>query len=238
MNPLTRKYKAVFFDAGDTLLTVPAAREVLQRFLSERSIEIDVNEIGAIFEDAFRKLYYDKPLDQFEACTPETDRAFWASLYAFILQHLGAYERVDENVIHQWCHELYDLYTAPEQYSLFEDVREVLEGLQARGFRLGLISNFAPTLRHILEQKGILHYFDPVIVSTEVGLEKPNPAIFTLALEQAGLQADEVLYIGDHDKNDLWAPAQVGIAAVKIKRYDYHTGEGIHSLRELLEQLA
>jgi putative hydrolase of the HAD superfamily len=99
---------------------------------------------------------------------------------------------------------------------------------------MGIVSNFAPTLKGILEDKGILSYFDPVIVSTEVGLEKPDPAIFHLAVERSGLEAKDILYIGDHDRNDIWAPNQVGIDAVKIKRYDFHTGEGIRSLRELL----
>ncbi|MFH5181940.1 HAD-IA family hydrolase [Paenibacillus sp. TAB 01] len=130
------------------------------------------------------------------------------------------------------------MFTGPEHYQLFNDVAECLPKLQERGLRLGIISNFAPTLSSILKHKGILHYFDPVIVSTEVGLEKPNPAIFELALARAGLSASEVLYVGDHDRNDIWAPNQAGIDAVKIKRYDYHSGEGIHSLRELLDQEA
>jgi putative hydrolase of the HAD superfamily len=88
-------------------------------------------------------------------------------------------------------------------------------------------------LRDILRDKGILHYFDPLIISAEVGVEKPNPAIFRLGLERAGLAAHEVLYVGDHETNDVWAPGRVGIASVRIKRYPYQEGEGITSLAEL-----
>ncbi|MBP1154342.1 MULTISPECIES: HAD-IA family hydrolase [unclassified Paenibacillus] len=229
-------YKAVFFDVGDTLLTIPAARVIMQQFLASRSFHRGEERIDELFTEAFRLFYYGKQLDPFEACTPESDRAFWMKLYRYILQHLGVEEeRWTEEQIHICCHELYDLFTSPQHYALFEDVEECMAALKERGLRLGIISNFATTLRSILEHKRIMHYFDPVIVSTEVGLEKPDPAIFQLSLERSGLAAEDVLYVGDHDLNDIWAPAQAGIDAVKIKRYDYHTGDGIHSLRELLE---
>ncbi|NOU92837.1 HAD-IA family hydrolase [Paenibacillus sp. LMG 31456] len=229
-------YKAVFFDVGDTLMTIPAARVIMQQFLAARSLHRAEEEVGDLFTEAFRLFYYGRQLDPFEVCTPESDRAFWMKLYHYILDKLGVQEEnwTDER-IHQCCHGLYDLFTGPEAYQLFDDVSECIPNLQARGLQLGIISNFAPTLPDILQKKGIAHYFDPIIVSTLVGLEKPDPAIFKLALEQSGLLAEDVLYIGDHDRNDIWAPNQVGIDAVKIKRYDYHSGEGIHTLHELLQ---
>lgn len=233
MNISLHGFKAVLFDAGDTLLTIPGSRAILQRYLSERELHREQEPIGVLFDEAFRKFYYEKPSNGTELCSPESDRLFWAGIYAFVLNGLGIREQRAEETIHEWSHELYDLFTSPEQYELFEDVIESLERLKRSGLRLGIVSNFAPTLKAILRHKGILHYFDPVIVSTEVGLEKPNPAIFRLALEQAGLHAEETLYVGDHDKNDIWAPNQIGIRAVKIKRYAHMTGDGIVSLREL-----
>jgi putative hydrolase of the HAD superfamily len=229
-------YKMIYLDAGDTLLTIPTARLILQQYLAVRSMQREEEHIGELFTEAFRLFYYGKQLNPFEVCTPESDRAFWVNLYKYVLEKLGAHEEWSEGQIHEVCHELYDIYVAPEHYQLFEDVKECLVKLQEQGLRLGIVSNFAPTLKAILESKGILSYFDPVIVSTEVGLEKPDPAIFKLALELSGLEAKDILYIGDHERNDIWAPNQVGIDAVKIIRYDYHSGEGIHTLRELFEQ--
>lgn len=233
MNLSLRGIKAVLFDAGDTLLAIPGSRAILQRYLAEKELHREQEPIGRMFDEAFRKLYYEKPSDGTELCSPESDRLFWARLYAYVLSGLGVHEHYEEDMIHRFSHELYDLFTSPEHYELFDDVPESLERLRSSGYRLGIVSNFAPTLKAILRHKGILHYFDPVIVSTEVGLEKPNPAIFRLALEQAGLAAEETLYVGDHDKNDIWAPNQIGIRAVKIKRYPHMTGDGIVSLGEL-----
>ncbi|WP_281889396.1 HAD-IA family hydrolase [Paenibacillus sp. YYML68] len=235
--PLTA-YKAVFFDVGDTLLTIPEARMILHKFLAERSLHRNEETLGELFQEAFQLFYYNKQLDEsFPACSPESDRVFWMDIYRYMLNKLDVtgQDNWTEERIHAVCHELYDVFTSPAHYALFEDVKPVLAELAARGFRLAIVSNFAPTLVSILEDKGIASYFDPIIVSTVVGLEKPDPAIFRLALDQSGLSAEDVLYVGDHERNDLWAPGQVGIDAIRIMRYDYQTGEGMRSLRELLE---
>jgi putative hydrolase of the HAD superfamily len=231
-------YKAVFFDVGDTLITIPESRIIMQQVLAARSLLRGEEQVGELFTEAFRLFYYGKQLDPFEACTPETDRAFWMKLYHYILDKLGAQdENWTDEQIHECCHELYDVFTGPEHYQLFNDVLECLPRLQELGLRLGIISNFAPTLSSILEHKGILHYFDPLIVSTEVGLEKPDPAIFLFGLERGGFEATHVLYLGDNVPPDIWGPKKTRIDYVKIKRYDYHSGTGIHSLRELFDGL-
>jgi putative hydrolase of the HAD superfamily len=228
------QYKMIYFDVGDTLITIPAAHVILHRYFSERSLERDPERLERQFMDSFRLFYYDRPAEMAGTCTPESDRAFWVKVYDHILWNLDVHRELTADDVHRCCHELYDIFTAPDSYELFEDVAEVLPQLKKRGFRLGIVSNFAPTLHAILEAKGIAAYFDPVLVSTEIGLEKPDPAIFRLALDRCGLPAADILYIGDHDRNDIWAPNQVGIDAVKIIRYDFHEGEGICSLRELL----
>ncbi|KIL42535.1 hydrolase [Gordoniibacillus kamchatkensis] len=229
-------YKMICFDVGDTLMTIPAARIILHDYLLARSLRRDPEQLERQFTSSFRLFYYDRPAERVDKVTPESDRAFWVRVYDHILRSLELHRELSADDVHRCCHELYDIFTAADSYELFADVQPCLQELQARGFRLGVVSNFAPTLRGILQAKGILHYFDPVIVSTEVGLEKPDPAIFRLALERSGLRADDILYIGDHDRNDIWAPAQAGIDALKIIRYDFHSGEGIRSLGELIGQ--
>lgn len=235
MRLLPGRYQAVFFDVGDTLMFIPAAQAIIRQHLAERSLDREEEHIGRLFQDAFRRFYYDRELNPEERCSPESDRLFWTGVYRFLLDELGAGREWTEGEIHRTCHELYDMFTSSAQYQLFGDVVDTLEALRDRGLRLGIVSNFAPTLRGILQDKGILRYFDPVIVSTEVGVEKPNPDIFRLALAEAGLEPSGVLYVGDHDLNDIWAPRQVGMDTLKILRYDYMTGDGIAGLKELLK---
>mgnify|MGYP001377410069 CR=1 FL=1 len=226
-------YKAVFFDAGDTLLTIPDAQAVLTDFLAKRRIAVTEEDVRNSLREALDRFYVRKERDPEAKSSPDAERRFWTELYRFVLQRLGLERHVTADEIHAWCHELYDVYLDPALYALFDDVKPTLERLKAEGFRIGIVSNFASALRDILRDKGILHYFDPLIISAEVGVEKPNPAIFRLGLERAGLAAHEVLYVGDHETNDVWAPGRVGIASVRIKRYPYQEGEGITSLAEL-----
>ncbi|PDO09693.1 MAG: hypothetical protein BLM47_11210 [Candidatus Reconcilbacillus cellulovorans] len=226
-------YKAVLFDVGDTLLTAPNTASLMQSLLADYGVDLPEPAVASAFRRSYRELYLQRRCMVFRPCTPESDRAFWVGLYRDMLRRLGADGRLPERRLTALCEEMYAVFTSPEPYELFPDVVPTLERLSAEGFRLGVVSNFAATLKRILAAKGILDYFDPVVVSTEVGVEKPDPAIFALALRKLGLSAEEVFYVGDHTTNDVWAPRQVGIAAVRISRYGDCDGEGIRSLVEL-----
>lgn len=228
-------YQGIFFDAGDTLLTIPEAQLIMVNYLAERSVHASEEEVGKVLREAFDQFYIQKHRNPEALCSPEAERRFWMKLYRYVIQRLGAEESLTEDEIHQCCHELFDLYMEPEHYVVFEDVEPTLRRLREAGIRVGLISNFASELRVILQAKGLLDYFDPLIISADVGVEKPNPAIFRMALEQSGLDAGDVLYVGDHETNDIWAPEQIGMDAVRILRYPYQQGSGIQSLVQLFD---
>lgn len=227
------RYKTIMFDAGDTLLNVSASHQIVTQFLQERSFPCDEEKVSFVLHESIQRHYYEKEKDERAVCSPELDRAFWVMLYTDMLEQLNT-QAIGEEDIHRLCHELYEVFIGPEVYTLFDDVKEVLEALRLRGLELAVVSNFADTLPRILEEKGIASYFSEIVVSTAVGWEKPNPEIFRYALHKLGREPEEVLYIGDHELNDVWAPQQAGIDAIRILRYDYMQGEGIRSLRELL----
>lgn len=226
--------KAIWFDAADTLVTIRNTEKLFARYLASRGIERSIEELKQALHAAFNDKYYSHKPDEFVACTPQSDREYWLRFYRYVLEKLDLWKELDEESRHTMCHELYELYISPEHYELFDDVLPVLKKLKTQGFELAVISNFAPTLPQIFDAMGVAEYFDPIIVSTLVGYEKPDPRIFTHALKVTGRDADEVLYVGDHEVNDVWAPAQAGIRAVRIKRYDYQSGSGMTSLEELL----
>jgi len=76
--------------------------------------------------------------------------------------------------------------------------REVLELFRSRGRRAGLVSNFSAGLRQILASLELLGLLDPLVVSAEVGIEKPDPRILALACEQARVSPARAVYVGDH----------------------------------------
>jgi HAD superfamily hydrolase (TIGR01549 family) len=85
--------------------------------------------------------------------------------------------------------------------------------------RLALISNFdhPPHARRILSEAGLDHCFETIVISGEVGIKKPDPKIFQIALETTGLRADEVVYVGD-TQEDVDGAIAAGIRPILIAR--------------------
>jgi putative hydrolase of the HAD superfamily len=121
---------------------------------------------------------------------------------------------------------------------LFSDVQDTLVRLRSRGIRLGVLSNFPPHLEETLKLHGIHGYFDFYVVSSLVGMEKPDPAIFELAIERAGVPKEEILYVGDNVDDDIRGARAVGLPAILIDRHDRWLEADcvrIRSLSELAE---
>jgi putative hydrolase of the HAD superfamily len=94
---------------------------------------------------------------------------------------------------------------------LFDDAVQTLEALRPR-FKLGLVTNGpSRTQRPKIEQFQLINYLDLLIVSEEVGVAKPDPAIFAIALERLGVPASEALFVGDSPEFDLRGAAAAGI---------------------------
>lgn len=107
---------------------------------------------------------------------------------------------------------------ARQQVSLFDDVRPVLERWQAR-YKLIAISNGNADLDRI----GLGHWFEVKLSAHQVGMAKPDPRIFQLACERAGVEPAQVLHIGDNHKDDCVAARQVGLKAAWVRRPELAT---------------
>ena len=80
--------------------------------------------------------------------------------------------------------------------------KEVLNELEVR-YPMLLVSNFYGNLRTVLNEFGLTKYFSEIIESAEVGIRKPDPEIYKLAINKLGLEPEEVIIIGDSYKNDI-----------------------------------
>src|SRR5690606_35985831 len=91
------------------------------------------------------------------------------------------------------------------------------------GVRIGILSNFDPRLRPLLDDLGIARHFDPIIISCEVGSEKPHAAIFEAARTACGqLTPDQFALIGDTPSEDIAGALNAGWRACLIDRDDQH----------------
>ena len=96
----------------------------------------------------------------------------------------------------------------------------VLDELCARGIRLGVISNWDPSARSILRDCGLADKFDVVVISSEVGVSKPDEGIFRIALDQAGADPSSCLYVGDNYYDDTVGAEAVGMKSLIVNRFE------------------
>ena len=107
---------------------------------------------------------------------------------------------------------------------VYEGVPEILTELKKR-YRLGIIANQSFGAEQRLKDYGIYDFFDVIISSAEVGLEKPDPAIFQLALETAGCAPEEAIMIGDRLDNDIDPAAGLGMHTIWVKQGAFAYGD-------------
>jgi putative hydrolase of the HAD superfamily len=116
------------------------------------------------------------------------------------------------------------------EFYAFDDARPALDELRKAGLRLVCVSNWDISLPEVLERCGLDKALDGVVTSAEAGVRKPDPAIFTAALNLAGCGPDEALHVGDTVAEDIAGAGAAGIRALHIDRAG---GGDISSLAEV-----
>jgi putative hydrolase of the HAD superfamily len=125
------------------------------------------------------------------------------------------------------------------------DAVEVLSHLKSEGYKTGLISDCSAETPAIWPDTPFAPLFDVTVFSCSVGLKKPDPRIYHLALEQLAVEPQSCLYIGDGSSQELTGASQVGMHPVLIRldadSTDFHMvnrehweGPSVSSLREIL----
>lgn len=229
------RFRAVLFDVGETLVhPAPSFPELFASIVREAGHERDADavvEASAAVRRRFSEASRDG--DQW-TLTPESSRAFWLGVYEQMLVSLdlpsadGLRER------------LYSAFTDLANYALFDDVPEVLDDLAATGATLGIVSNFEAWLEDLLGLLGVRDRFPVRVISGLEGLEKPDPRIYGLALERAGVPASEAAFVGDNPEFDVGPPAALGMFPVLIdrrERHPEHEGARVNDLRVLVDLL-
>jgi putative hydrolase of the HAD superfamily len=103
----------------------------------------------------------------------------------------------------------------------FPDVKPLLADLQRAGVRLGVITHgWTVKQAEKLVRLGLVPYLDPraVFISDQIGISKPNPKLYQLALRDLALPAAEVMYVGDHPEHDVAPPKSIGMITVWARR--------------------
>ena len=226
----------VFFDAGETLLRpYPSFGELFAATATQHGVDVEaeaVDEVRRRLAPHLVELAEDSGVES-PSLLPERSYEFWGYVYRRFLAELNV---EDEALVRR----LFDVFSDSASYKLFDDSLPTLLDLQERGYRLGLISNFEGWLEKLLIELEVGHLFDTTVISAVEGIEKPDPAIYELALERAGAEPARAAMVGDSPANDAAPSAQVGMVPILLDRSAAYREVGyrrVASLKELPDVL-
>lgn len=194
-------YQAVFFDIDNTLL-------FKQPGISEKVFEIVSAHTPDVEREAVERAYAASELWQGQQIMKENETGVRMPDEEYIAHMAGVYGRIlklESAVVQELAEKFTQGYE--NQYILAPDALEILERLRESGMHLGIVSNNHGKVRNVLEEMGIAHFFDPVIISEEAELYKPDAAIMELACERIGTEPSKCIYVGDHPFDILCAHA-------------------------------
>jgi putative hydrolase of the HAD superfamily len=103
----------------------------------------------------------------------------------------------------------------------YAEVGGVLAEVRARGIRTVICSNWDWDLREAVAESGLTEAVDAMVSSAWIGARKPHPRIYAAALAEAGVAADEVLFVGDTWGPDVVGPLDAGFRPVYLRRDDH-----------------
>ncbi|GLJ49625.1 hypothetical protein SUGI_1052820 [Cryptomeria japonica] len=208
-------YKALLLDAGGTLLQmVQPVEETYAIVGSKHGVKASPSEIKKGFKKAFAEPWPERLRYQGDG------RPFWRHIVA---QATGC-------ASNDYFEELYKHFSQGDAWKLPVGAYEVLSHLRDAGVKLAVVSNFDTRLRPILEDMDVAKLFNAIIISSEVGFEKPAPQIFQVALDQLNVAASKTVHIGDDQQAD-----KIGAGALGIDSWLW--GKDVHTFKEILHRI-
>jgi putative hydrolase of the HAD superfamily len=239
-------YRLLCLDAGFTLLSPRRTlAEALSGVLAEDGQTITEDEMRAAWEEADRWFWdeYHRPGNDTWADDGRIEE-YWRRYHTVMLGQLGLEthrEMLDRILASQF---------AADSWEPYPDVEPMLAAIRDMGgVRIGVVSDWGSNLRGILAELGLDRHLDFVLPSGAVGVSKPSPAFFRLALDEANVEPHEALMVGDSYRADVRGAWSAGMDAAWLDRREgiNITPEGepiptdvrrIHGLDELPEIVA
>lgn len=206
-NTRTAEITTILFDAGNTLVFVDLVR--VGRVFENAGIQRSSEELETAERAARAAMYR---VSEENATIRDRDR--WETYTRAMLEATGMRDDATVAAVHD------ELLALDRRENLWTavppDTVPLLEELSRRGFRLGVVSNADGRVPALLGKVGLADYFETVIDSHLVGVEKPEPRIFELALEALGVEARHTMYVGDSPAVDVVGARRAGLSPVLL----------------------
>ena len=210
---------AVSLDVGGTLIEPrPSVGHVYAEMAARHGVgAADPVALNRRFREAWRKK------GDFDY-----SQAAWSAL---VRQAFG--ERAGE-LPEEFFPAVYQRFTEPDVWHVFEDVVPTLDTLATHGVKLAIVSNWDERLRPLLANLRLHSFFEVIVVSCEVKFAKPSPVIFELLERRLGLPLGRVLHVGDSAAEDVAGARGAGLhARLVLRGAPAIAGEQLASLVEI-----
>jgi putative hydrolase of the HAD superfamily len=207
-------FKNILFDAGFTLVRIhPSLGSVYARVADRLGTPFPADR----FQEVGLRVWNEKRLPHYRVHLESSDaieRQFWWDYNQIVLAELAKDGFHVE--FEPWFDAVFEIFADPETWTPMRGAAETLEALAARGHALAVVSNWDSRLIRVLDGLDLSRHFRFVLTSAEAGYRKPSPHIFEQALTRLGATAEESLYVGDSEEDDVAGAHAVGIQAVRI----------------------
>jgi putative hydrolase of the HAD superfamily len=117
-----------------------------------------------------------------------------------------------------------------------EESKKILAILKKQ-YKLGIVSNFYGNIEKVCEDIGIAKYLNVMIDSEVVGIEKPHPGIFSIALEKLGVKPEDTFVIGDSYERDIVPTKILGCKTIWLKKKSFKESDDTKSADYIVNNL-
>jgi putative hydrolase of the HAD superfamily len=223
MESLPRPVEAVLFDAGGVLLDLDYG--YLRRLIETPELSVSEKELSRL--EAIARMEINSHV-QSGGRVSET----WRDYFHVILARAGVtVDRQGAIIDTLWeAHERFGLWTVA-----LPGAKETVSILKERGYRIGVVSNAEGRVATDLAAAGFGAFLETVVDSHLVGVEKPSPGIFEIALERMGIQARSSVFLGDVPAVDVQGARAAGLTPILLDRHDLYPDVDAMRLRSIEE---
>lgn len=206
-----KQYKAIFIDWDDTIGDfIGAARTSLQEVYSMYSM---TNYFESY--DEFYHLYHTHNLELWQLYGEDkvTKEYLWVDRFRWPILHGSKSHTLEIPQIDELAYRIGEdfLRLTTAHFTLLPGAEQLVRYL-AKKYPLIVLSNgFIEVQHEKIERSGLRDCFAHIVLSEEVGCQKPNPRIYEVALQMCGMRAEDVLMIGDSWYSDIQGAIHAGI---------------------------
>ncbi len=225
-----KNVRAVFFDAGDTLLRAdPPVERVYREAFERHGVPASDEAVHAAVHATWRDVDLARERGEERWGGVGGEAGFWRRFVGTVYARAGGGAMPEELLGELVAH-----FGAERHWAVYPETRAVLAALRAGGLRLVVVSNWDSTLPPLLERLGLASAVDEVVVSALVGVSKPARGIFDEAVRRAGVAHGEALHVGDSLVDDYHGARDAGIPALLLDRRG-RAREGVEAISSLDE---